>query len=197
MVKGFNCSLSKQTNQSCRKISSSFVAFCLLAFLSFDLESVYAHDHSQNPMLLLVSFDGFRWDYLNKYNLSNFKALQENGSYADFIYNVFPSATFTNHWTIVTGLYPESHGIILNHMYDPELNKTFDHLTTGPDVLAWYGQHQGVEPVWTTNQKAGMNRKSAAEWIGVNAQFANQAVTAIQYNHSKPFNELIDQFIQM
>ena len=82
-------------------------------------------------------------------------------------------------------------------MFDPELNKTFDHLTSGSDVLAWYGQNSGIEPIWTTNQKAGGGRKSAAEWIGANALFSNQAITTLQYNHSTPFTELIDRFIDM
>lgn len=60
---------------------------------------------SKNEMLLLISFDGFRWDYLQMYNLTNFTYLRDLGSHADYIYNSFSTVTFPNHWTIVTGLY--------------------------------------------------------------------------------------------
>jgi len=63
------------------------------------------HKHSEHPLMLLISFDGFRWDYLSNktHNLSNFEALIANGSHAEFIYNSFSTITFPNHWTIVTG----------------------------------------------------------------------------------------------
>ncbi len=55
---------------------------------------ICAHKHSDKPLLLLVSFDGFRWDYLTKYNLKNFNLLRKNSSYADFIYNQFVTGKF-------------------------------------------------------------------------------------------------------
>ena len=58
---------------------------------------------NQKPLMLLVSFDGFRWDYLHMHNLSNFNYLKSIGSHAEFIYNSFSTVTFPNHWTIVTG----------------------------------------------------------------------------------------------
>ncbi len=58
------------------------------------LIEINAHKHSDKPLLLLVSFDGFRWDYLNKYNLPNFNSLKKNSSYADFIYNQFVTGKF-------------------------------------------------------------------------------------------------------
>jgi predicted AlkP superfamily pyrophosphatase or phosphodiesterase len=61
------------------------------------------HKHSDHPLMLLISFDGFRWDYLKTHNLSNFNALIANGSHAEFIYNTFSTITFPNHWTLVTG----------------------------------------------------------------------------------------------
>ena len=49
---------------------------------------------SNKPLMLLVSFDGFRWDYLNKFNLTNFNYLKSIGSHAEFIYNSFATVTF-------------------------------------------------------------------------------------------------------
>jgi hypothetical protein len=66
-----------------------FLGFLVIYFLNENLLETNAHKHSDKPLLLLVSFDGFRWDYLNKYNLPNFNSLKRNSSYADFIYNQF------------------------------------------------------------------------------------------------------------
>lgn len=148
-------------------------------------------------MLLLVSFDGFRWDYISMYNLSNFKYLKYLGSHADYIRNSFSTVTFPNHWTIVTGLYEESHGILQNNMYDPLLNKTFNYKSPESQTIEWYGQNKQAEPIWVTNQKAGGGRKSAAEWIGANVVFQEQNITYIPYNKTKSYKKLIDEFVQL
>ena len=92
------------------------------ATCSFKHDGMHYKHHikvgSDHPILLLVSFDGFRWDYLNYHNLSNFNKLKLMGSHADFIYNSFSTVTFPNHWTIVTGMYEESHGIVQNNIYE-------------------------------------------------------------------------------
>jgi len=70
---------------------------------------------NKQPLMLLVSFDGFRWDYLHMHNLSNFNYLKSIGSHAEFIYNSFSTVTFPNHWTIVTGNH-------FNFMIEPNKN---------------------------------------------------------------------------
>jgi ectonucleotide pyrophosphatase/phosphodiesterase family protein 5 len=147
--------------------------------------------------MLLVSMDGFRWDYLTKHNLSNFNYLKSIGSHADYINNSFSTVTFPNHWTIVTGLYEETHGIMQNNMYDPALNQTFDFASEKSQTKDWFGQNKATEPIWYTNQKNGHGRRSAAEWVGSHIQFGQEQVLNIPYNHSTPFNALIDQFIRL
>ncbi|CAF0706694.1 unnamed protein product [Brachionus calyciflorus] len=153
--------------------------------------------HNDLPTLLLVSFDGFRWDYIDMYNLTNFNYLKNLGSHADYIRNSFSTVTFPNHWTIVTGLYEESHGILQNNMYDPLMNKTFNYKSPESQTIEWYGQNKQVEPIWVTNQKAGDGRRSAAEWIGANVVFQEQNIINIQYNKSKTYKQLIDEFINL
>jgi ectonucleotide pyrophosphatase/phosphodiesterase family member 5 len=157
---------------------------------------VKCSNRTEQPLLLLISFDGFRWDYLTTYNLSNFEYLKSIGSYADYIYNSFSTVTFPNHWTIVTGLYEESHGIIHNYMYDPMLKKNF---TPGLETEKeeWYRQNKFAEPIWITNQKAGKGRVSAVEWIGSNVPFDKHQIISIKYNRTKSYNKLIDQFIEL
>lgn len=83
--------------------------FLVLAILTISLmpRLAKAHTHADSPLLLLVSFDGFRWDYLNHHNQANdlvhFEWLKQHGSYADFINSSFSTVTFPNHWTLVTG----------------------------------------------------------------------------------------------
>ena len=98
---------------------------------------------------------------------------------------------------MVTGLYEESHGIVQNHMYDPVLNKTFHYTSPETQTLEWFGQNKKAEPIWTTNQRAGEGRRSAAEWIGANVIFNNQSIVNIPYNKSVSYTEQLDRFIGM
>ncbi|CAF0741783.1 unnamed protein product [Brachionus calyciflorus] len=147
-------------------------------FLTFVLfYHIAGHTHSDKPMVLLLSFDGFRWDYLLKHNLTNFNSIKKNGTHAEYMINSFSTVTFPNHWTLVTGLYEESHGIIQNIMYDPVLNKTFNLGMPETYTKEWFGQNKLTEPIWATNQKAGNGRYSAAEWLGSNLEFSGQNIT--------------------
>ena len=56
------------------------------------------------PYVILVSFDGFRHDYVEQTDAPNFKSLKKNGAYAEALIPSFPSKTFPNHYSIVTGL---------------------------------------------------------------------------------------------
>ncbi len=152
---------------------------------------------NKNPLLLIISFDGFRWDYLTKYNLSNFNHLKSIGSYSDFIYSSFDTSTFPNHWSLATGLFEETHGIISNEMYDPILNETFSLSNIQTHNLNWFGQNNITMPIWALNQKNGHDRLSAAEWVGSNVVFDNQSIIDLKYNSSIKFNQLIDTFMNM
>ncbi|NWR66004.1 ENPP3 phosphodiesterase, partial [Bucorvus abyssinicus] len=109
------------------------------------------------PPLILFSMDGFRAEYLQTWAslLPNMEKLKTCGTHSKYMRAVYPTKTFPNHYTIVTGLYPESHGIIDNNMYDVNLNKHFS--LSGMEKFKpswWKGQ-----PVWLTamyqNLKAG------------------------------------------
>ena len=90
----------------------------------------------QRTPTLLVSLDGFRADKLNEYVASNpncnFAKIINNGAKADYMTPSFPSLTFPNHFTLVTGLYMESHGIVGNALYDAELNESIKFLKDNP-----------------------------------------------------------------
>ena len=101
--------------------------------------------------LILISMDGFRWDYFDKTNTPNFDALIKNGVEAQALIPSFPSKTFPNHITIVTGRYPENHGIIANSMYDPVFDEKYFIGQGSKAVLdgKWYE----AEPLWVTAEK--------------------------------------------
>ena len=110
-------------------------------------------DHLQKPSLLLVSFDGFRADYLDRFDLPNFKRVMTRGTRARSMRPVFPTITFPNHYSLVTGLYPEHHGIVENSFFDDVRNASysFRNYQTVSDG-SWYGG----EPIWVTAERQGM-----------------------------------------
>ena len=74
--------------------------------------------------LVLISLDGFRWDYLDRnLPLENLRNLASGGIRAKWMVNQFQTKTFPNHWTLVTGLYEESHGLVDKYFFDEKLNK--------------------------------------------------------------------------
>lgn len=117
-----------------------------------------------NPKLLLVSMDGFRWDYLSKNgNFVNMKHIIQNGVTAKRgLKNVFLTKTFPNHYTILTGLYAESHGLVGNTFYDPVLKEKFDPGQNSTQLRDSRWFDVGAEPIWATNQKAGTSRRSGS-----------------------------------
>lgn len=101
------------------------------------------------PPTILISIDGFRSEYLTRSKGERPLALTLNTLAAEGVHApagmqpVMPSETFPNHWTLVTGLYAESHGIVGNTMYDPVKQIWFHHDPTHPQW--WRG-----EPIWKT-----------------------------------------------
>lgn len=172
-----------------------FIKTSLALLITLAMLFQTAYSVSDEPLMLLVSFDGFRWDYLKKFNLTNFNYLKSVGSHAEYIQNSFATVTFPNHWTIVTGMYEETHGIIQNQMFDRDLNKSFSHLSNESQTHEWYGQNSLTEPIWISNQRAGAGRLSAAEWVGAGVEFDDESAIYIPYNSTKPYKQLIDEFI--
>jgi predicted AlkP superfamily pyrophosphatase or phosphodiesterase len=107
---------------------------------------------AERAILVLVSIDGFRWDYLDRYESPNLRQLAATGVRAGGLIPQFPSKTFPNHYTIVTGLKLANHGIISNNMRASDIPGEFS--LSNRDVLAdprWWGG----EPIWNTAEKQG------------------------------------------
>ena len=103
--------------------------------------------------VLLISLDGFRWDYRDRFETPVLDAMAAAGASAARLQPGFPSKTFPNHFTLVTGLVPDHHGIISNTMRDPRIpGVTFSMSNREAVVDARWWE---AEPIWTTLEKAG------------------------------------------
>ncbi|WWC68295.1 uncharacterized protein I206_102219 [Kwoniella pini CBS 10737] len=138
--------------------------------------------HEFYPTVLLISLDGFRPEYLSSHKdlLPNLLSIStaHNGIRAESMQPVFPSLTFPNHWSLMTGLHPESHGIVANNFYDPlfttDQNTRLgagDKATQGAQFVyikedkSWDSNWWWGEPIWSLVER--MKRKSAViMWPG-------------------------------
>ena len=110
-------------------------------------------EHRAKPYVILISFDGFKPEYLDRFDLPNFKRAIARGVRARRMIPVFPSLTFPNHYSLVTGLYVERHGIVSNTFYDPARRQTYSLSDRGSVTDgSWY---RG-EPIWVTAETQGM-----------------------------------------
>ena len=119
--------------------------------------------------VVLVSLDGFRWDYAQRDGATHLLALGKQGVWAPKgMYPSFPSVTFPNHFTIVTGLYPEHHGLVANGFYDETRQARYvindsQAVTDG----SWYSG----TPLWSLAESQGM-RTACLFWPGSEAKIA-------------------------
>lgn len=134
--------------------------------------------------LLLVSFDGFRADYLQRFPMPNLKSLYSGGALVEQLTNVFITKTFPNHYSLVTGLYAESHGILASNMYDPVSHKSF-HIFNDSDPMWW----NEAQPLWITALDHNY-KTTAMMWPGCDVTINNRTATHfLPYNASMTFRE--------
>ena len=152
-----------------------------------------AAEQQQKHYVVMVSLDGFRYDYVKKYGAKHILAIGTKGASApDGMIPSYPSLTFPNHYTLVTGLYPEHHGIVSNSFYDPERKEAYSYhdaktVTDG----SWYG---GV-PIWSLAEKQGM-RSACFFWPGSEAEIAGKRPSYyLHFDNKIDDNKRIDQVI--
>jgi len=109
------------------------------------------------PYLILISLDGFRWDYIDRFPTPAIDALASHGVKAEALLPVFPTLTFPNHYTIATGLYPARHGIIANRFRSRENGDWFIHKQK---ATAQDGHWYKGEPLWVAAENAGIRTAS-------------------------------------
>lgn len=136
----------------------------------------------KKPYLILISADGFRHDYIEKHGARFLSELSRSGVRAEALIPSFPSVTFPNHYTIVTGLYPSHHGLVGNNMYDPKIEERYS-LRNAKAVLdpAWYGG----TPIWALAEQQKM-LTACYYWPGSEA-----AIQGILPTYYYPYSEKI------
>ncbi len=147
-----------------------FSAFLLTGTPVFAGTTPEQDDHTsektetRSPITILISIDGFRPDYLDRGITPNLSALATSGIYGPMRPS-FPSKTFPNHWTLVTGKTPDNHGIVGNTMEDSARpGEVFKMATQDP---FWWDQ---AEPIWITAEKQGI-RSATMFWPGSEVDF--------------------------
>ncbi|XP_066107909.1 bis(5'-adenosyl)-triphosphatase ENPP4 isoform X1 [Saccopteryx bilineata] len=144
--------------------------------------------HTLPPKLLLVSFDGFRADYLQNYEFPHLQNFIKEGVLVEHVENVFITKTFPNHYSIVTGLYEESHGIIANSMYDVITKKHFSDFNDRDPF--WWNE---AIPIWVTNELQGNRSSAAAMWPGTDIPIHNTTPSYfMNYSSSISFEERLN-----
>ncbi|HEX4709467.1 ectonucleotide pyrophosphatase/phosphodiesterase [Phenylobacterium sp.] len=116
------------------------------------------------PLTILISIDGFRADYLQRGVTPSIAALAAEGVRATAMHPSYPSLTFPNHYTLVTGLRPDRSGIVDNNMEDPRkpgVAFSMGKVDISHDPFWW----DEAEPLWVTAEKAGV-RTATMFWPG-------------------------------
>ena len=164
------------------------VLLCILFVVLLGPSRSFAVD---KPLTLLISFDGFRWNYLSRTPTPNFDELIKTGVKAKWLQDVFVTVTFPNHYTLVTGLYEESHGIVANRFYDPKLKQSFDYRSNTVLQSKWWGG----EPVWVTSELQG-KKAGVFFWVGSEATIKGTRATQwMKFNSSYPWPKRVDRVV--
>ncbi|KAK5149575.1 hypothetical protein LTS14_010833 [Recurvomyces mirabilis] len=142
-------------------------------------QAMFNGTHTFDPTTILISLDGFRADFLQRHISPTLTAFVQIGVSPRYMLPSFPSLTFPNHFTLVTGLHPESHGVVGNTFWDPETEREFYYTDPERSMQPEWWQ---AEPLWVTAENAG--RKTAVHmWPGSEVKGGADAVGAAYVDH--------------
>ena len=120
--------------------------------------------------VVMVSLDGFRWDYASKWGAPHLLKMAEEGATApEGMLPSYPSVTFPNHYSLVTGLYPEHHGIVENEFQDPK--RDYAEYVNSAHASSSDGSWYGGVPLWSLAERKKM-RSASMYWVGSEAEIA-------------------------
>jgi predicted AlkP superfamily pyrophosphatase or phosphodiesterase len=183
------------------------ITFLLVAFFiscttyntnNFDKPSTKTNSKAslEKPYVMLISLDGYRADYTDLFKPKHLLQFRDSGLSSMSLIPVFPSKTFPNHYSIVTGLYPENHGIVANQFYDFSRveNRQFYKLSLAKEVTdgSWYGG----TPLWVAAEKNNL-LSACYFWPGSEATIQDTKPTYYKvYNGNIPNSERIQQVVR-
>ena len=180
------------------------ILFLILAFGAYRASSSYRHSqaiptlsngsHIFAPTTILVSLDGFRADFLNRGLTPALNSFIASGVSPKFMLPSFPSVTFPNHFTLVTGLYPESHGVVGNTFWDPDLEEEFYYTDR---LRSMQPKWWNAEPLWVTAEKSGV-LTAIHMWPGSEAHIPPVEPTYLdKFNASEALPKKVDRILNL
>ncbi len=147
----------------------------------------------KNNYVILISFDGFRWDYANRGITPNIDYIKKQGVSASSFQPCFPSKTFPNHQSIITGMYIENHGIISNSFNDPFTGERY---SLGDDKSTSQSKWYLGEPFWETAKRNGIKTASFF-WPGSELDLKYRRPDYVKhYNKNFPYFARVDTIIK-
>ena len=146
------------------------------------------------PTTILVSLDGFRADFLNRGLTPTLKSFIADGVSPKYMLPSFPSVTFPNHYTLVTGLHPESHGVVGNTFWDPDLQEEFYYTDPARSMQPkWW---LGGEPLWVTAEKQDV-KAAIHMWPGSEAHITLEPTFLDKFNGDEPLPRKVDRILEL
>ncbi|EAW14238.1 alkaline phosphatase family protein [Aspergillus clavatus NRRL 1] len=146
------------------------------------------------PTTILISLDGFRADFLKRGLTPTLNSIVTAGVSPQYMLPSFPSVTFPNHFTLVTGLYPESHGIVGNTFWDPAMKEDFYYTNQSISMQPkWWN----AEPIWMTAEKHGL-KTGIHMWPGSEAHIGGVDPTYLdKFNDSEKLSRKVDRILEL
>ena len=142
------------------------------------------------PYVVVLSMDGFRWDYTQKTKTPNLDSIAHHGVKAVSLKPSFPTKTFPNHYSIATGLYPDHHNIVANNFFDAKTQTIF---AVKDRKAVKERKYYGGEPIWITAEKQSV-RTASYFWVGSDVEGLHPTYWK-NYDQSLPFTNRIDSVI--
>jgi len=137
-------------------------SFCLLVFAL----SSFATMFSGTEPVLMISIDGLKPEYVTQadahgLHIPTLRRFVQEGTYAEGVIPVLPTVTYPNHTTLITGVWPDEHGILNNQLFDPERKLA--------GAWYWYAESIRVPTLWDAAHRAGIRTASVSWPVSVNA----------------------------
>lgn len=185
------------------------IGFAMLVLVAWKL-SKFRHGRSSGPFVkpgfvsngtalfapttIIISLDGFRADFLQRGITPRLSAFVKEGVSPKWMHPSFPSVTFPNHYTLATGLYPESHGIVSNTFWDPALQAEFYYTDAARSLdPKWWGG----EPFWVTAERQGV-RSAIHMWPGSEANIQSVEPSFIdKYNGQEVLENKVARILEL
>ena len=177
--------------------TSKLLSFLLMLVFALGLmtgcsSNPYIHKIPKQQYVVMLSLDGCRWDYPQLADMPNLESLARRGVKIESLQPAFPSKTFPNHYSLVTGLYPDHHGIVQNTFYAPDLDSYY---SLSDRRAVENGAFYGGEPIWVTAEKQGLKTASFF-WVGSEAPVQGiQPSYWKRYEHDFPYAARVDTVI--